>query len=74
MDQRHTTLRKVLWYGLAAAAGAVGGLFLAQAAIQYFAGSAFWVLPATLVGGVGCVIVAALVVAPALANRNRARD
>ena len=66
MSDTRITFRKVATGAACGLVGFVVGGFVARAAVRYFAGSPAWELPAIISGALALLIVAALVVAPAL--------
>ena len=66
MSDTPITFRKVATGAACGLVGFIVGGFVARAAVQYFAGSPAWELPAIICGALALFVVAVLVVAPAL--------
>jgi len=66
MSDTRITFRKVARGAACGLAGFVVGGLVARAAVRHFAGSPAWELPAIICGALALLVVAVLVVAPAL--------
>lgn len=58
MTNNRLSIRQLALYASCGAAGAVAAYFVAKAALPLFAGTAFWVLPVTLIGFIGLGLAA----------------
>ena len=66
MADTRITRRKVVIGAACGLAGFVIGGFVARVAVRHFAGSPAWELPAIFCGALALLVVAVLVVAPAI--------